>query len=234
MGNESLEALIVIACQPINGEASEGSTYATQVVGIDVRLFGHCINGSEVVLHALTHIVATDFFVPLVAKSRQTTTVRSYDDIVVGSHHLEVPAIAPELANRALRTAFAEEQGRIFLVRIELRRIDHPYQHVLVVGGLDPTAFHLAHLYLVVNGLVLESHLLHLSKSISWAYLIELIDLVAHHHAVTLGEQFVATQRQRTEVVVALGQLGQLVAIGNVYIIYVCLSVPNTCEEESL
>ena len=78
------------------------------------------INGGEVVGHALPRPVATNFFVPFRAETRQATTVRGYDDIIVGSHDLEVPTIAPELAYGALWSALAEEQGGIFLVLIEV------------------------------------------------------------------------------------------------------------------
>ena len=50
----------------------------------------------------------------------------------------------------------------------------------------------------------------------------------------TLGQQLVATKSQCAKIVVTLSQLCQLVAIGDVYIIYMSLSVPNTREVETL
>ncbi len=85
------------------------------------RFFRHFVNGSEIVLHALAAIITADGFVPLYTEARKTTTVGSYDDIVVCRHNLEIPTVAPELADRTLRTAFTEEEGGILLVRIELR-----------------------------------------------------------------------------------------------------------------
>ena len=79
-------------------------------------------------------------------EARKTTTVGSYDDIVVCRHNLEIPTVAPELADGTLRTAFTEEEGGVLLVRVELWRINHPGQHLLAVGGLHPAGFHLTHL----------------------------------------------------------------------------------------
>ena len=36
-------------------------------------------------------------------------TVGSHHDIAVGSHHLEIPAVAPELRDRTLWTTLTEE-----------------------------------------------------------------------------------------------------------------------------
>ena len=44
-----------------------------------------------------------------------------YDDVTVGCHNLDVPAVAPELTHRTLRTALAEEEGRVLLGFIEIR-----------------------------------------------------------------------------------------------------------------
>ena len=110
-------------------------------------------------LHALTAVIAADSLIPFYAESRKTATVGSYDDIIVGRHNLEIPTIAPELADRTLRTAFAEEQGRILLVRVEMRRIDNPGQHLLAVSGFHPASLYFTHFQLVVDLFVLEGEL---------------------------------------------------------------------------
>ncbi len=61
-------------------------------------------------------------------------TVGSYDYIPVGGHDHEVPAVAPELAYRLLRTSLAVEQGGIFLGRIKIGREYFPACHHFAVG----------------------------------------------------------------------------------------------------
>ena len=58
-----------------------------------------------------------------------------------------------------MRTALAVEQGRIFLVGVKFRRINHPHEHLLAVGGLHPAFLRLAHINLVEILLVGESEL---------------------------------------------------------------------------
>ena len=77
-------------------------------------------------------------------------------------HYLEVPTIAPELAYRTLRTTLTEQQCRIFLVLVEVWWKYNPYQHLLAVCSLYPAFLNLTHFKLVVEGLVLPCHLLHL------------------------------------------------------------------------
>ena len=52
--------------------------------------------------------------------------IRCHDNIVISRHDLEIPTVRPELAHRALRATLTEQQGRILLIRIELRQIDNP------------------------------------------------------------------------------------------------------------
>ena len=144
--NEGLEALVMMTSQPINAEATEGGTYATQAIFVGVWLVGYkLINGSEIVLHALSSVVATNLFVPLVAETRQAAAVRCHNDIIVGSHHHEVPAETPELTYGRLWTTFAVEQGRIFLIWVKMRRINDPCEHLFAIGGLLPTRNNCTH-----------------------------------------------------------------------------------------
>ena len=53
----------------------------------------HFVDGCEIVFHALAAVIAADGFIPLHAEARKTAAVGA-DDIVVGSHNLEIPAIA--------------------------------------------------------------------------------------------------------------------------------------------
>ena len=96
----------MVSGQPVDGEAAEAGADASQVVTVNKRLLRHLVDGRQVVLHALSAIIAADGFIPLRAKSGHAAAAGSDDDVVVGRHHLEVPAEAPELAERALRAAF--------------------------------------------------------------------------------------------------------------------------------
>ena len=134
MGNECLEALVVMSGQPIHRKSSEAGTYTTQTITIHKRLFGHFVDSREIILH-----------------------------ITVGGHNLHVPTITPELAYRTLRTTFAEEQCRVLFIRIELRRIDDPCQHLFAVSCFHPAAFYFTHFDLVIDLLVLLGQLRGLS-----------------------------------------------------------------------
>ena len=95
---EALEALVVMTCEVIDGEAAKAGTHGTHAVAVYVRqVVGCVVDGREIVVHALSGPVAAYLLVPLAAESGQTTAVRRHDDITVGSHDGEVPAIAPEL-----------------------------------------------------------------------------------------------------------------------------------------
>ena len=115
-----------MTCQPIYGESTEAGAYTPQAILIYIRFLGYLVNSGEIVFHALSAIIATDSLIPFQAKSGKPPTVRCHDNIIISRHDLEIPAVRPELANRALRATLTEQQGRILLIRIELRRIDNP------------------------------------------------------------------------------------------------------------
>ena len=140
--DEGLETLVVVSGQPVYRISSEAGTYTAQAVFIYVRFLGDVVDGGQVVVHAVSAVVGADFFQPFHAESRQTATVGGDDDVIVCSHNLEIPAVAPELADGALRTAFTEQQGRVFLVRVEVYRIDYPREHVFTVDSLCPAGFY--------------------------------------------------------------------------------------------
>ena len=94
VGDEGLEALVVVSGQPIDGEASEAGTYAAQAVLVNKRFLGHFVDGRKVVFHALASVVAADGFVPFHSEARQAAAVGSHDDVVVGCHNLEVSLAA--------------------------------------------------------------------------------------------------------------------------------------------
>lgn len=85
--------------------------------------------------------------------------VRCHDDITVGSHHLEVPAVAPELADRTLWSSLTEEQSGVFLSLLVIGGQYYPYQFLLAVGGRNPTLHDLTEVQLVEDMLVLKRDL---------------------------------------------------------------------------
>ena len=86
--------------------------------------------------------------------------VRCYNDIAVGGHYLEVPAVAPELRDRRLGSTFAEEQGGVLLALFVVGRQHDPYQLLLAVGSRYPILLHLAKSQLREDVVVLVSQLL--------------------------------------------------------------------------
>ena len=213
VGDEGLEAAFVVACHPVDGEAAEAGAHASQVVTVYEGFFRHLVDGRQQVLHALAAVVAADGFVPLRAESRHAAPAGGYDDVVVGRHHLEVPAVAPELAQWALRAAFAIEQGGVFLLRVELGRVDDPYEHVLLVGGLYPALLHASHLQLVVDVAVLLRQLAALGILVAGGGAgCHDVDFVGLAHAVARGDEVVAAECDAAVVVQAFGQADGLFA----------------------
>ena len=157
MGDERLEALVVMAGEIVDREASEACAHTSQLVLVNERqVVGGIVDGCEIIVHALAGPVAADLLVPLRAAARQSATVRCNHHIVVCRHDLHVPTVAPELAHRALRATLAEQQCGIFLILVEVGRQDHPILHLLAVGCLHPALLHLAEGELVIEQLVLE------------------------------------------------------------------------------
>ena len=91
--NEGFEALIMMTCQPINRESTKAGSNATQTIFVHKRFFREFVDSREIILHTLSTVITTDFFVPFLTEARQTAAVRSDNDIIVGSHDLEVPTI---------------------------------------------------------------------------------------------------------------------------------------------
>ncbi len=155
--DECLEAFVVMSGKPVHRIASEAGSYASQPVFVYVRFLRDVVYRAQVIIHAMSAVVGADFFQPFHAEARQSAAVGSDDDVIVSRHNLQVPAVAPELADGALRSAFAEEEGRVFLVRVEIDGIDHPRKHVLAVYRLGPARFYLAFLQLAEDMVVLRS-----------------------------------------------------------------------------
>ena len=149
----------MVAGQPIDRECPVAGTDATQLILVDIGFLADGIDGGQVVFHVLSGIVAADLFEPFHAESRHAAAVRRYDDVVVGRHDLRVPAVAPELAYRALGAALAVKKGGVLLAGIETGRVNDPCEHLLTIRGLDPSAFHAAHFQLVEDVLVDEADL---------------------------------------------------------------------------
>ena len=149
-----------MTCEIIDTETSEAGTHSTQLVFVNIRqVLGSIVDGSKIILHALTCPVATDLFQPFLSETRQTTTVGGYYHVTIRSHDHEVPTIAPELGNRTLRSTLTEEQGGVLLRFVEVRRQNHPGQHILAITGFHPTLLDSGFGQLVENVLILKGQL---------------------------------------------------------------------------
>ena len=113
--NEGFEAFVVVAGQPVDAETAERGTDGAEALAIHIRFGGNVVDGGEIVLHAEAGVVTADLFEPSFAETGQTSTVGRDDNIALCGHDLEVPTIAPELADGTLRTAFAEQEGGVLL-----------------------------------------------------------------------------------------------------------------------
>ena len=200
------------------------------MVLVHIGFAAKVVNSREVVLHTLSAVVAADFFQPFHTETRQAAAVGCNDNVVVGGHHLEIPAVAPELADGRLRSTFAEEECGIFLLRIEMGRIDDPAEHILAVGSLDPTLFDLAHRNLVVEGFVLLGQL---ADAQAFSFGDEGEHLVGRAHGMTLHQHTAAEGEglQERIVVVTMRQLVHFaLEVGR---IDMGAAVPYTSEVES-
>ncbi len=148
MGDESGEAAFVMACEPVDGEAAVAGTHCAYVLVVDIGFTLHVIDCAEVVAHVLTAVVFGDLCVPFGAESGKSATVGGDDDISVGCHQCEIPAVAPELAHGLLRTSLTVEDGGIFLVGVEFRGIDNPCGHQFAVGCGNHAFLYCRHLEL--------------------------------------------------------------------------------------
>ena len=150
MRDECLETTLVLTCEEVYRVATIACAYCAQTLLVTPRLGSHVVNCAEIVLDVLTAVVARYLVYPLGAERGYATTVGCYDDVALCRHQLEVPTVAPELANHTLRTALTEEEGGVLLVGVEVGRQDYPGEHLLAVGGGYPTLLHLAHTDIVI------------------------------------------------------------------------------------
>ena len=233
MRDESFETSVVMSGNPIDAESAEGSAYATEVVFVHIRFVAELVNRREQVFHTLTSIVSANLFIPRLAEAGQTATVGRYDDIIAGRHHHEVPSKRPELRDRALRTALAVEDGRVFLARVEMRRIDDPRQHIFSVRRLLPSRHYFRALNLIVDIIVLmrELRYLHFLRSVRlfpvdtsrtevacWTVLplryIQSVYLIGLTHRVPEQEEVMVAHVAQREVILAFGHpLGKTVQV---------------------
>ena len=129
--------------------------------------------------------------------------------------------------------SFAEKQGGIFLIGIEMRWKDNPYQFFLAVYGVNPTLLNLAHFKLIEDVFVLVGNLFYVG------FLLFLRrcnneKFVGVRVAVAHGEQLtrVAQQLNRGVIVPALCELHHFTS--QIGLIHVYAAVPNTDEIKCL
>ena len=111
---KALKRFVVVAGQPVDTETAERGADCTEALAVHIRLGSDVVNGGEIVLHAEAGVVTADLFEPFFAESGQTAAVGGNDDVALCGHDLEVPTIAPELADGTLGTAFADRRVGYF------------------------------------------------------------------------------------------------------------------------
>ena len=149
LGKEGFEAVVlVVTGQPVDAVGAKGGAAGTDTLGVDLgHVLGEVVGGGHVVLHAESAVVAADFLTPGSAEAGAAAAVGGDDEVAGTAHDFEVPAGAPELADHALGTTFAEEEGGIGLGAVVVERIDEPYEHFFAVGGGNPMGLGAAHLH---------------------------------------------------------------------------------------
>jgi len=187
--DECFKAFLMVSCQPVYGETAVRSADTTQAVFIHVGFSRNGINGWKIVQHILASIISADLLFPLLPHSRNTAPIGCYNDVPFGCHQLKVPTVGPKLPECALWAACTEQDGRIGLCRIKIRRINHPSQHFLVIGGLDHPFFHATHFELLEDFFVFIGQSDHFSIQ-----RLNSIKLVGPANGVFQSDQLVSSQ----------------------------------------
>ena len=129
--------------------------------------------------------------------------------------------------------SFAEKQCGIFLVGVEMRWQDNPYQFFLAIYGVNPTLLNLAYFKLIEDVLVLVGNLSYV-RLLFFLRRCHNEKFVGVRVAVAHGEQLtrVAKQLNRGVIVPALCELHYLTS--QIGLIHVYTAVPNTDKIEGL
>ena len=104
-----------------------------------------------------------------------------------------------------MRTAFAVEQRRVFLRRIEIGRQDYPRQHLFAVGGFHPAFLDFAKADLVEDRLVDERELRDGS-----VFQVDFIEFRGRRDRADIGYGLAVCDRYGVDVVIAPGQYGNV------------------------
>ena len=140
--------VVVVSGEPVDAVAAEGGATGTDAFAVDHGEGCSPVGGGHVVFHAESAVVAGDLLKPFHAEAGDAATVGGDDEVAGAGHDLEVPAGAPELADGALGTAFAEEERGIGLGGVVVVGVDEPGEHVLAVDGLHVALLDFAHAHL--------------------------------------------------------------------------------------
>ena len=134
MRYESIEDIAVNPAEVVYGVAAVAGPACGHLPDVRLGLERTCRH--EVVLHVQARVVARYLLCPFLPERCGAASVGQYGHISLRRHQTVVPPVGPSLAERALRPSQADEDGRIFLAAVEMRRIDHPCEHVLPVHCL--------------------------------------------------------------------------------------------------
>ena len=153
--DEAVVHIPVDTGQVVNAIAAIGGAAGRHAAHIRFRL--DVTGCREVILHVQANVVAGDFLAPGLAKSRGTAAVREHHHIALMAHEQVVPAVAPALRERPLRAAQANLDGRVGLGGVELRREQHPGEHLLPVHSIQPAGLGFVRIQLGKEVLVLKA-----------------------------------------------------------------------------
>ena len=234
MREESCKTFVGMPGEIVDAEPTETGPDTAQSVFVDKRqIIGCIVHGGEIVAHTETGPVARDFFIPFRSEARQTAAIGSNDDVVVSSHYLEIPTVAPKLTHGTLRSALTEEQCRIFLRGIEMRWQNDPNEFLLAIDGRHPTLLHFSDFKLIEDMFVLIGDLAH----IGFLFFLRGSNdekVVGMRETMACGKQFasIAQELERAIIVPTVGELHH--AAGEVGLIHIDATVPNADKIERL
>src|SRR5580704_18051469 len=131
---------------PVGHVAAEARTQSALAVLVNkwIGAFG-IIQAFHQILKRCPTPIAVHRIDELLPIARRSMEIDHYHHIPVGREEFGIPAIAPVIPPRSLRPPMKEELDRLFLVGIEVRRLDKESLNFIVSRAREPEGFKRRH-----------------------------------------------------------------------------------------
>ena len=129
---------IGVAEDPVDHVAAEGAAGSADAATVDEGHRGQGIHAVHDVVVRLAAPVSGDFLHEFLPVPVRATGIRHEDYVPARGEDLRVPAIGPRVSPSSLRSAMDQDDGRVFLRRIEHRRLHDQRLHFAARGAGVP------------------------------------------------------------------------------------------------